>query len=61
MIKTLNEDLAGVYPYVPHSLCWFHKSSNVLKCVRKTDRKEVAEELRKIYHAETRTAALKAA
>jgi len=60
-IKTLSEDLAGVYPHVPHQVCWFHKLSNVLKCVRKTDRKDVAEELRKIYHAETRTAALTAA
>jgi transposase-like protein len=58
--KGLLAAVAGVYPHVPRQLCWFHKSSNVLKCVRKTDRKDVAEGLRKIYQAENRTAALKA-
>ncbi len=58
--KGLLSAVQTVWPNVRHQVCWFHKSSNVLKCIRKMDRKEAAKDLRSIYKAPTRKEAMKA-
>ena len=58
--KAIAAGLRGVYGHVPHQLCWFHKASNVLKVVKKSDRKAMAHGLRAIHAAENRPAALAA-
>jgi putative transposase len=55
--KGIAAGLRSVYGHVPHQLCWFHKTSNVLKVVKKADRKAVAVGLRTIYDAKHRAAA----
>ena len=42
-----------VYPQVPVQRCWMHKIRNVLDKVKRSDRKKVAEDLRKIYKAKS--------
>ena len=40
-----------VWPFVPRQRCWFHKMQNVANKVRKRDRQQVLEGLRKVYDA----------
>jgi putative transposase len=53
--------LPEVYPHIPVQRCWAHKMRNVTDKVRKADRAAVKRSLQRIYLAETRTKARRAA
>lgn len=57
--KGIFKALATVCPAIPHQICWFHKSSHVLKKVRKKDRGSFAKDLVKIYKSSTLSQAMK--
>jgi transposase-like protein len=52
--------LETVYPRIPVQRCWAHKVRNVLDRVRQKDREAVKRDLRKIYQARSRGAAVEA-
>jgi putative transposase len=52
--------LQVVYPRIPIQRCWAHKVRNILDRLRKSEREEAKQGLRKIYNARTRRSALNA-
>jgi len=58
--KGLIASLAFVYPMVKHQRCWFHKLQNIQPMLRKKDQPLIMKELRKIYSADSKRAALNA-
>ncbi len=57
--KGLHAALDTVYAYTKRQHCWVHKLRNVSKYLRKSDEKEVLEEAKKIYKANTKREAIK--
>ena len=51
--------LDTVYGTVPRQRCWFHKIGNILKKVRKADVKPCASGVRRIWHARSRSEAVR--
>ncbi|HSV43407.1 MAG TPA: IS256 family transposase, partial [Candidatus Bathyarchaeia archaeon] len=49
-----------VYPMVKHQRCWFHKLQNIQSMLKKKDQASVMKDLRKIYSADSKRAALNA-
>ena len=49
--------LATVYPHMAHQRCWVHKMRNILKEVRKADRKAVKQDAQAIYLSDSRSEA----
>ncbi len=58
--KGLIAALPIVYPMAKHQRCWFHKLQNIQPMLRKKDQPSVMKELRKIYSADSKRAALNA-
>ena len=52
--------LATVYPRIPVQRCWAHKVRNVLDGIRRADRTEAKNDLRRIYGARSRLRACEA-
>jgi len=58
--KGLIAALPIVYPMVKHQRCWFHKLQNIQPMLRKKDQSSIMKDLRKIYSADSKRAALNA-
>jgi len=56
--KGLHAALDIVYAYTKRQHCWVHKLRNVAKYLRKSDKKEVLAEAKKIYKADTKREAV---
>jgi putative transposase len=56
--KGLIASLSYVYPVAKHQRCWFHKLQNIQPMLRKKDQPIIMKELRRIYCADSKRAAL---
>lgn len=58
--KGLIASLDFVYPAVKHQRCWFHKLQNIQPMLKKKDQSFIMKDIRKIYNADSKRAALNA-